>query len=556
MNNINEMFNKSNLYDKKAITNIFNYIINRINGNLVLSEYEQKCTDKFIDNIKKCIDLELNTKNKLLNKIGELYLMSVNNKSYKKINEKPLKEYNKDDILYYLNTFIESVPQIITKEFISSLLERYFYTNSDTSEFLNIIDNHKNNISEFDYEIYYNYIVKSSYTIFCNKIISELNNENINTKNILKYLDILSKINVEGTSKRFILLQNIIKKLNIKNKLNKFDSVSWNLILEKLDILKEKIYFNYKKEKEIKNLFESGNIILNRIQPYFENINSSLEKLDIISNEKIFVLNRVIYNKELAFSIRKDKDIYNLKVYLIDIPIFLHKNKEIAKYAYNNGENMFVKYGNKNLLIPMLPLFLVRNNLAFNEYYYRNTIEFDFIINNKGEILSRNISRKNARITDALLVNDVLDLLKTNENSLTKYCMFNYYNLCQILYNSNENNLNINKLDDADLLIKTPLKLIDDYIYDESEFAIYNDRYNHYTKDNTEKVFSSLPLSKYVCDINLAFFLEQKGIYKFDDKDLYFVKDNIDEIINHLNQRHEIKKYAYKYPEFVKKYVR
>ena len=552
MKNIDEILNTSNLYDKKSIMEIFYYINTRIDRNLILSNEEKTFVNNFLINIKQNVDLDLSTKNKLLKRIGELYLMSLNIEYYKEIKQKSFNDYNEEDILYYLNMYLINAPQFITKDLISKILTQYLDEKGNVNNLLELLNKYKNNIGEFNYEIYYWYISNMSYNFYCYKILDELDNEKINKEEIFNYFDMLLKINAKENSKKILILKNIKIKIYKNYELNKLNKNDLDLLLSKLNLLNKKMNLKYDKEKEIENLFKSGNIVLNRIQPYFENVDTSIEKLKVALNDKIFIVSKTIYNKELAFSIRKDKDIYILKVYLIDIPIFLHKNKEIEKYAYNNGENMFVKYGNKNLLIPMLPLFLVRKNLSFNPYYYKSAIEFEFIINNQGEILSRNISRKNVRITDALLVNNILDLLNTNEDSLVKYCMFNYYNLCQ---NLSVNHLNTNKLDNEKLLIETPIKLIDEYVSNESEFAIFNTN-RYYTKDNTGKICSALPLSKYVCNINLAFFLEQKGIYKFDDKDLYFVEDNVDEIINHLNQRHDIKNYAYKYPEFVKKYVR
>ena len=146
------------------------------------------------------------------------------------------------------------------------------------------------------------------------------------------------------------------------------------------------------------------------------------------------------------------------------------------------------------------------------------------------------------------------NLRRYKQRKNIKYCLRNYSDLCKIIAYSNKNNINKINVNSDNVLVKLPLKLIDDYVSSELSFGIYRDK-KVYTKVNTGDLEAATPLSKYSCDINLTLFLENNGIHICDEKDLCYVEDHIDEIINHLNYRKDVKEFVINNYDFCKKYV-
>ena len=97
--------------------------------------------------------------------------------------------------------------------------------------------------------------------------------------------------------------------------------------------------------------------------------------------------------------------------------------------------------------------------------------------------------------------------------------------------------------------------LVNYFIGKESEFAIYREK-GKYVKQNIDFYTQSVtPLRRFVSNINLAFFLNQKGVVLFNRKSLNYAKDNKDEIIAHLNEREGIKTLAKTYPRTISRYL-
>ena len=98
--------------------------------------------------------------------------------------------------------------------------------------------------------------------------------------------------------------------------------------------------------------------------------------------------------------------------------------------------------------------------------------------------------------------------------------------------------------------------IINFYVGHNNEFSIY-EKDGLYLKENINGYAqANLPLKNIISNINLAFFLKQNNLLDIKDKYLYYIKDNIDEVVNHLNERNMIAKFANKNGQFVRKYLK
>lgn len=544
-----EFINKTSLYLKETEEELIDYLNTRIYNKNICSKDELKSLDELINNVISNVSIGLKSKSKILHKISDLYIMSVSMTDYNIIKSKKFFYYNSMDIIDYLTILLKDCPNIFETNILYKILYKYLEDYADINELINVLYEYKDKIGEDKINEYVDYITKSSFTIICNKILKELDNDIISIDVILKNLDLLSNINLNYHSpKRILLLKEVINKINIKKELDYFVEEDGNKIINKIDNILKNIDRDYNKNEKIKHSIENGNIDIRRTQPYFENINYPQDGYKIVQNEKIITINKNIYNKNAAFCIRKDGDNYLLKVYITDVPTFLANNRQIAMSAYKKGENMYLNDKDKSLLIPMLPLFLIKKNLSLNMYYNKKAIEFSFVIDKNGNVISKNVDKKFFKIGHDLNIEDTKNIINSNEDSLLRYCLRNYYELCKIISLSNNSNINDNTL------VNLPLKLVDDCVSKDLNLGIFRDK-NKYTKENTGILFSSTPLSKYCCNINLTLFLENNGIHICDEKDLIYIEDHIDDIIKHLNNREEIKDFVSKNYDFCKKYV-
>ncbi len=532
---------------------LIDYLNMRIYNRDICSKEELKDLDKLINYVKSNISLDGMNKSRILYKISDLYIMSVNMTDYNIIKSKKFFYYNSIDVIDYLIVLFKDCPNIFEINILYKLLYKYLENYGDINELINVFNEYKDKIGEDIINLYIDYIEKSSFTIICNNILKELDNDVVCSYIIINYLELLSNINLDYHSpKRLSLLKGVINKINLKNNLGSFTVEDYENILSKIDNIYKQVDKNYEKKEKIKESIENGKINIKRTQPYFENVNYQSDGYTLVQNEKIITINKNIYNKNSAFCIRKDGNNYLLKIYITDVPTFLSNNKQIAISAYKRGENMYLRDKDKTLLIPMLPLFLTKKNLSLNMYYNKNAIEFTFIIDKYGNILSKNIDKKFFKIGEDLTVEHAKEVIDSSEDTLLRYCLRNYYDLCKIMAQSD----NVSKINGNgdNYLVNLPLRLVDDYVASELNLGVFRAQ-NSYTKENTGKLFASSPLSKYCSNINLTLFLEQNGIHICDENDLCYVEEHIDDIINHLNDREEIKDFVINNYDFCKKFV-
>ena len=208
--------------------------------------------------------------------------------------------------------------------------------------------------------------------------------------------------------------------------------------------------------------------------------------------------------------------------------------------------------------IDMIPPVLSHKYLSLRGQYPKNVIKFSFLFDDKGNICNVDINR-----------------VKTYINSnITPYAAQQYINGVSI-YNKDSNTLDLLKeliskvkqvsdyplirelnSNKSDYLVAFPTLLVNYYIGNNSEFSIKREK-GIYTMNSIGKyAISTTPLRRFSSDINLMFFLNQKNVVLYPNKKLYWIKDNIDEVINHLNEREIISKYISSNSEYIKKYIK
>lgn len=319
----------------------------------------------------------------------------------------------------------------------------------------------------------------------------------------------------------------------------------------------------YADELEIRQSIKDGSIIINEEfpLPVLASIKLPHEQLEI-SNRTIIAIDDA-YSLDLdgAFSILKDGDRYIFDVYITDVPSFLKENRRVSEEAYKRGTSLYFRnFDGSQTMIGMLPEILSNDYLSLLNNRPRNVLDFEFIFNDDGWLISTNVSRKQIRVTYNLTpgyVKNVLDdkqkdFLRVRNNLLLyKELMAKVVPHVSCKYLSS---LRVESMYD---FVAFPSVFTNYFITYKSQFLIYRDRGEYVKKPEGEPYSHSItPLRKFVSDINLAFFLNQEGIVSFDEKKLNFVEENIDEIIEHLNNQDRLNEFVDKNGYFVKKYMK
>lgn len=296
-----------------------------------------------------------------------------------------------------------------------------------------------------------------------------------------------------------------------------------------LEIIRKK---RPKKEKKELLLSEIENV-----KKYFSQ--EVLESIQIIGlpieedDERILSIdNPLSRDLDGAFSIRKEGECYNLKVYITNVPSFLKENNKLAREAYNRGNSIYIYNGKKPITqIDMLPSFLSCDKLYLLQGCFRNAIVFEFIIDNNGNVENKSIKIKKINLNKNLSQLEANELL-TNNNALSEIQtdLKLYKEAVGKVVKTSKNlyirKLNVNKIND---LVAFSSILINYYIGDKSLFAIYRVSGKYKCEASELNYTHSVTLlRKFVSNINLAFFLNQLGVESFDEKKLNYVEDNID----------------------------
>lgn len=516
-NNLDKSFFSGNLFKKRLSDNYYkiffsDIILNKILDNLDLNEFNHKKTIENIlwDNIlNKNYDkfpLPSKTINKLIEKTNNLsesnnilnYCLDnhiiLNNDNFLKL----LTNLNNKDILSYIKIFdnldflkinIKNIEKIIIENFESLLNINKLNEINDsnyTKITMKLIEN--KNIEK----IVLNYIEKQkdnnliNYLKFFNnknifnKIIEKINlQENDNIQKLIPYLNNVNDY-VNFTKNEFLILIDCLEKTNDYNKLSMFVFTEKN---------KHKIEIEELKEEYIKNNFLKflSNQNCMHYNYYFKIY--FLEKL-----EKIFLNKEEIIEKDLLDLIKKNSDIENICLNLLEE--LIKENKPINTYSLklfmDNIEN---NHKNKGKLLKLK----TRNK----KNKFLNLIKQVFFINNN-EKIEIPVKNKNNKTTTTTNNTDTDNI--TNDNIINK-----------ILFLSEELSLTFNK----DALIK--IKKIMPLENKENEKIIIYEQLCENTLKSLE-IFSVIT----------------KNNKDKDFSELADLKKNIEEMLNFLNKKSNV----------------
>lgn len=545
---------------------IINYLNPRLQNRIACECEELEDLVSFGKQIKDSTFFKEKHKKKILGMIHMLYLLSKDASKFDYIqkSEQEVSELTREELLEYGETLIKnhSVCSSLSKikKFIIKYLERF----EDTSSIFSLIEKYRSVFTDNELKklIYNNSLLEIS---LLKNILRELKQKNISSKKLEEYFEQLNKISDGTFSKQCKGILDIIfgivsDKERMQRRIDDIDYIP--TIEEKTIEAYENISCESEKFSEIRNKIISGEIELSNSFPNINiyTINFSSDTIDISNSNKIIAIDEANSpDLDGAFSIKLVDGTYIFDVYITDVPTFLKNNKELCREAYLRGCSMYIRdYKNMmNINIDMLPVFLSHKFLSLNKEDFKNVIDFNFVIGKNGKLYSSDIKRGKIMVTNRIAPVTAEKILSSEEYmGQVQKSLRHYQNLCKIICKSSKDeflkHLNPHKISD---LIAFPSIFTNYYIGHEAEYAIYRNDGVYTNEKSSYYTHSTTPLRKFVSDINLAFFLEQKGVVSFPDRDLNYVESHTEEIIGHLNERDTISKFIESNNRFVKKYV-
>ncbi len=487
--------------------------------------------------------------------IKKFPLNEISKYLYRRIDNK---EYCSTSELMELKNYIEILNRRLFDKKYSQQLKKILKRAKNLIEISNenILKLEKENqIINIENDIINNSIDSQIYNMAKN-IIFEMRKSNPNIEYLLIYLrkiDNYCTINVSFLEyKNLLIILNDIK--NKKEKFNNYDINKQKNLYNKIEALIKHIK-NKIEELTIKEKIVNNDIIINEHFPFIkiDSIDFFTEKLDLVTENIMTFDDDKTLTLDGACKVCREFNYYVLDVFVADIPTFFKQNKNISEEAYKRGTSFYIK-DKKTIRVDMLPSFIARDNLSLKVNKFRIAINFKFIILDDGNIIFDSISRKKIKVTDKFNFKDVEDYLTADDKKhLFNSNLILYHEMITKLLgnksNGFSNQFNANSAFD---FASIPSFLVNNYIGEHSSFAIYRE-HGKFVKESSLKYTQSVtPLRKYVSNINLAFFLNQKGVVLFNKKDLNYVVMHEDEIIEHLNQTEDLAKFAMNNPEFVK----
>lgn len=541
------------LREKTTYNQINRYLSYRIEERELLDEGEYNTAVKLYNNIEKLYkDIAPKT---LQNKIKKLIIISKNDEDDLTSNiitqSKEIKTLSKTQTYENLKTLINSRIGNIFDEEIQKLIYKYISYNINKKTILNLTQSVDEKLKEKIHNI-----LENNYNIDIKNIYKELDKDKIEIENLEEKI---IKFNNRKNECDFCYLNITLVKKTIEKILEK-EILNKTLFKGQYERLKymflQKIYSlidNSIKNRFIKKDIDDGKIKLDKEFPSKTLIANIKEtNYPIIKNEKIITIDdSTTLDLDGAFSIKKVSDMYILNIFITDVPDFLVKNRKIMKEAYKRGTSIYSKTKEKQYTIDMLPPKYAYNILSLNTDGYKNAIQFSFIFNKNGILQGTTIKKSKIKIDTAYTPN-LAQQKQTEDISLTLYKEL-IQKACE---QTEEKYLKQINTDSIESLNSFSSILVNYYIGHNSEFAIYKNN-GIYTRNKEGFYTNSVnPLRKYVSDINLMFFLAQIGIGNYPNKYLYEILDNINEIINHLNEREMLAQYMSSNPKLLKKYIK
>ena len=363
----------------------------------------------------------------------------------------------------------------------------------------------------------------------------------------------------------------VLKNKHLKSNVVKNIILIMNKYKEKLDINNSNIEFldvfneiehivNTNALYSLTNKFINDEVKIDLGQTYFDTISYDADKLPFLIKQAPIISLDSTNSPDLdsAFSIRKDKDLYLFNVYVTDVPSFLSNNRELSINSYRQGTSFYIRDGDKNINYDMLPKVLSHDYLSMlKSKKPKNAICFQFVFNNDGKMEECKVSRNKVIVDANLFATDALKILKQKKQlTLVDKSIFMMQELTKKVAN-NSDKVNMRSLEAGTVndMIAFPSVLVNLYLAEKLAFGMFyeNSAYIMNPTKDTSYLRSSAPLRRYADDINLAIFLEQENLQRFNRDDFRYLEKNFEEIIEYLNKRNVIDRYIKYNNSFVKK---
>ena len=381
------------------------------------------------------------------------------------------------------------------------------------------------------------------------------------------------EIDYSSVYNKFQNILTVLKNRHLKSNMVKDIIIIMNQYKDKLDIdnSNEKIIDVFNEIEHIVNTntlysltnkFINNEIKIDLGQTYFDTISYDNDKLPFLTKQSpILSLDSTISpDLDSAFSIRKENDLYLFNVYVTDVPSFLSKNRKLSINSYRQGTSFYIRDGNKNINYDMLPEVLSHDYLSMIKgNKSKNAICFQFIFNNDGKMEECKVSRNKVIVDANLFATDALKILKQKRQlTLVDKSIFMMQEFTKKVANSS-NKVNMHSLEAGTIndMIAFPSVLVNLYLAEKLVFGMFyeNSTYIMNPATDTPYLRGSAPLRRYADDINLAIFLEQENLQRFNRDDFRYLENNFEEIIEYLNERNDIDKYIKYNNSFVKKHL-
>ena len=524
----------------------------------------QKLTHEEITNLFNTIRKHniVEVKNDMLFKrIRKLVLFSRNEYIYNKYLgyiEREYKDLTISESLECISIFVEYLPEIINYTIFEDCIIQYLAKDSDRILLKEYLSKYKNKINNYDYFIK---LINYNPNDILYDILKVLESKEIDIDLFNKLIDKMYVLDIKYRQPilNISLLKKVMTRLNEEELLYKVNPKELSKLKNRL---LEKIYSllnNEQKNKLIRVDMMNGKLNINasfnikKEDIYFE-------KLPLYTGEHVIAIDED-YSEDLdgAFSIKKIEDMYLFEVYISDVPSYIVKHHELFNEAYNRGCSIYLTKEDSTIkTIDMLPPVLSHKYLSLRGIYPKNVIKFSFLFDDNGNICNTEINRVktyiNSNITPYKAQQYIDGTAEKNNDSYTIYLLKKLmYKVKKVTNYPLIKELSPKKIDS---LVAFPSLLVNYYVGDNSEFSIKRNN-GIYTMNSSEKyAVTSTPIRRFSSDINLMFFLNQENVVLYPNKNLYWIKDNIDEVINHLNEKEMISKFACSHSEFVKKYIK
>ena len=435
-------------------------------------------------------------------------------------------------------------------------LTRKFVKNTNIFDLIEIDFNSLNNIVDKNW---LNGYVSNKVGLTISSYVNELN----------KILD--KESDYASACDKFQKILIVLKNKHLKSNVVKNIILIMNKYKEKLDINNSNIEFldvfneiehivNTNALYSLTNKFINDEVKIDLGQTYFDTISYDADKLPFLIKQAPIISLDSTNSPDLdsAFSIRKDKDLYLFNVYVTDVPSFLSNNRELSINSYRQGTSFYIRDGDKNINYDMLPKVLSHDYLSMlKSKKPKNAICFQFVFNNDGKMEECKVSRNKVIVDANLFATDALKILKQKKQlTLVDKSIFMMQELTKKVAN-NSDKVNMRSLEAGTVndMIAFPSVLVNLYLAEKLAFGMFyeNSAYIMNPTKDTPYLRSSAPLRRYADDINLAIFLEQENLQRFNRDDFRYLEKNFEEIIEYLNERNIIDRYIKYNNSFVKK---